>query len=236
MTCLLLRLAGPMQSWGVQSRFTERDTGLEPSKSGVIGLLCAAMGADREDDATLAQLASLEMGVRVDRDGVFSRDYHTAGGGTLNGRPYGVAKASGAKPQTVVSNRYYLADAEFHVALKGDRQLLEQAAAALANPLWPPFLGRKSFPPDPPLCLGFRKRSVRDALTAAPWRKRRHYDAPPDRLRLALETGPGEGAVRQDVPISFGCVRRRFGVRYVRTEFCQGFPVVDTLEALLSCT
>ena len=40
MSTLLLRLAGPMQSWGVQSRFSVRDTGLEPSKSGVIGLLC----------------------------------------------------------------------------------------------------------------------------------------------------------------------------------------------------
>ncbi|MCC6935346.1 MAG: CRISPR-associated protein Cas5, partial [Thermomicrobiales bacterium] len=27
---LLLRLTGPMQAWGTQSRFTHRDTGLEP--------------------------------------------------------------------------------------------------------------------------------------------------------------------------------------------------------------
>ena len=46
MSVLLLRLSGPMQSWGVQSRFTVRDTGLEPSKSGVVGLI-AAPWADR---------------------------------------------------------------------------------------------------------------------------------------------------------------------------------------------
>ena len=50
MSVLLLRLAGPMQSWGVESRFTVRDTGLEPSKSGVVGLLCAALGRRRDAD------------------------------------------------------------------------------------------------------------------------------------------------------------------------------------------
>ena len=44
MSVLLLRLAAPMQSWGTTSRFIHRDTGLEPSKSGIIGLLCAGPG------------------------------------------------------------------------------------------------------------------------------------------------------------------------------------------------
>ncbi len=47
MSVLLLRLAGPLQSWGTQSRFRVRDTGREPSKSGVIGLLCTALGRPR---------------------------------------------------------------------------------------------------------------------------------------------------------------------------------------------
>ena len=50
MTTLLLRLQGPMQSWGTTSRFDERDTQLEPSKSGVLGLICAALGRDRKED------------------------------------------------------------------------------------------------------------------------------------------------------------------------------------------
>src|ERR1039457_3308223 len=70
---LLLRLAGPMQSWGLDSRFDQRDTGLEPSKSGVLGLVCAALGKPRDDRAgpwpSLSQLASLRMGVRVMREG-----------------------------------------------------------------------------------------------------------------------------------------------------------------------
>ena len=78
MSVLLLRLAGPMQSWGTQSRFTVRDTGLEPSKSGVVGLLCSAMGSPRDDEATVLRLAQCRMGVRVDREGILSRDFHTA--------------------------------------------------------------------------------------------------------------------------------------------------------------
>ena len=47
MSTLLLALEGPLQSWGTSSRFSERGSGLEPSKSGVIGLLCAALGRRR---------------------------------------------------------------------------------------------------------------------------------------------------------------------------------------------
>ena len=67
MPTLLLRLVGPMQSWGTTSRFDERDTGKEPSKSGVIGLLAAALGIDRENWVDLAPLTRLRMGVRHDR-------------------------------------------------------------------------------------------------------------------------------------------------------------------------
>src|SRR5438552_4458096 len=127
MSVLLLRLSGPFQSWGTQSRFTVRDTGLEPSKSGVLGLVCAALGFPhaatewRYKNRTIPfdQLRDLVMGVRVDREGSMKRDYHTAGGGKINGQPYGVAKASGAKPEAVVSTRYYLADADFLVGLEG---------------------------------------------------------------------------------------------------------------------
>ena len=44
MTVLLLRLAGPLQAWGVKSRFTVRSTELEPTRSGIIGMLAAGIG------------------------------------------------------------------------------------------------------------------------------------------------------------------------------------------------
>jgi CRISPR system Cascade subunit CasD len=157
MNTLLLRLAGPMQSWGTQSRFTIRDTGYEPSKSGVIGLLCAALGKPRDEShpdnqgkPTLSALAALRMGIRVDREGVLQKDYHTAGGSRHD--DYGVIKASGAKGDTVVSHRYYLADAVFLVGLESaSAELLQQLDIALANPHWQLFLGRKSFVPSLPV-------------------------------------------------------------------------------------
>src|SRR5258706_11213757 len=102
MSTLLLRLAAPMQSWGTQSRFVVRDTGLEPSKSGVIGLLCAALGRPRE--APMEDLARLRMGVRVDREGVMQTDYHTAGGWHRRADAgYGVARFGGGPPDPLVS-------------------------------------------------------------------------------------------------------------------------------------
>ena len=49
MSTLLLRLAAPMQSWGISSKFDRRTTNMEPTRSGVIGMLAAAMGLSREE-------------------------------------------------------------------------------------------------------------------------------------------------------------------------------------------
>lgn len=240
-TCLVLRLAGPMQSWGTRSRFSDRDTEREPSKSGVVGLLCAALGFDRDHERhpktglTLADLANMPMGVRVDREGIVATDYHTAGGGTFNGRPYGVIKADGSKPQPVVSHRRYLADAEFHVALQGERTMLEILERALADPVWPLWLGRKSFIPTPPLCLGIHGGTIEEVLKRLPWR-RRPYERIPQRLRMVLECAPGEGAARMDVPACFANGQRRFHVRFVRTDcYCEGFPIRDETKEQDPC-
>jgi CRISPR system Cascade subunit CasD len=229
MSVLLLRLAGPMQSWGVQSRFSTRDTGLEPSKSGVVGLLCAALGRPR--DADVSDLTALPLAVRVDREGRMACDYHTAGGErrpgsvlgfTAKGKPipYGVAKADGSRPDTVVSRRFYLADADFLAALEGPPKLLADLYAALARPVWPLYLGRKSFVPGEPVYLrdGLRAdEKAADALRAYPWRRPRRD--PPAHLRLVLESAPGEGEPRPDVPLSFAA--RRFAVRHVTTQWVE---------------
>ncbi len=76
MSTLLLRLAAPLQSWGVASKFDTRDTAREPTKSGVIGLLAAALGRSRTE--SLDDLKELRFGVRIDQPGTFLRDFHTA--------------------------------------------------------------------------------------------------------------------------------------------------------------
>jgi len=224
MNVLLLRLAGPLQSWGTQSRFTVRETGREPSKSGVIGLLCAALGRPRAEPLT--DLAALRMGVRVDRPGTMVRDWHTTGGGTWKGRPYGVAKADGSKitkrnaaKATVTSKRYYLADADFLVGLEGKESLLERLQEALSAPVWPLFLGRKACPPGLPVRIpdGLRRDAdLETTLRSEPWHRRSAREKPPAELRLVLEAGPEDGEPRRDVPVSFAS--RRFALRYVRMD------------------
>ena len=75
MSTLLLRFAAPLQAWGTDSKFDIRRTDREPSKSGVTGLLAAALG--RRRDADLSDLCSLRFGVRTDREGRLIRDFHT---------------------------------------------------------------------------------------------------------------------------------------------------------------
>lgn len=214
MSVLLMRLAGPMQSWGTRSRFSNRDTGLEPSRSGVIGLLCAALGRSRE--APLDDFLPLKMAVRVDREGRLMRDYHTA---------QNVRRADPSKgtQNTVLSERYYLADADFLVGFEGEYDFLKRLDAALHRPVWPLFLGRKSFltalpvvPADP-----FREAIAHDpliqALESFPWRKRHRNEKPPDKpLRGVIEVPYGTGEPRTDVPLSFVNRDRRFGVRHVK--------------------
>lgn len=228
MATLLLRLAGPMQSWGTQSRFTRRDTGADPSKSGVVGLLCAALGKPREERPgdgwpTLHELASLRMGARVDRPGTLAMDYHTAGGTHRRGDEYGVAMVGSKPPGTVVSHRYYLADADFLVGLESEREdLLCRLDAALARPTWPLYLGRKAFvpgvpvrlPDEPPLGPGVCPFSLEETLATYPWTHGAD-DAPPS-LRLVLDATPETAnAVRRDWPLSFDA--REFALRYVRS-------------------
>lgn len=210
MPTLLLRLAGPMQSWGTTSRFDERDSQLEPSKSGVLGLVCAALGRDRGE--AVDDLARLKMGVRVDREGLLMRDYQTA---------TGVITAAGKVElgRTVISPRYYLADAAFLIGLEGDdRALLGQIHAALRVPVWPLALGRKSFPPGEPVWLdkGIREDGLRAALLAWPRIGRPGRDQRDDVLRLILEH-ESAGSVRLDQPVA-PFSERRFGPRYIASE------------------
>lgn len=204
MPTLLLRCVAPLQSWGVQSRYSIRDTAREPSKSGVIGLLCAALGRPRLHD--VGDLASLRMGVRVDREGVILREWQTA-------------KAT-AEGNATISTRYFLNDAAFLVGLEGeDAALLEALHAALRNPRWHLFLGRKSCPPSlsPYVKDGLKEAELEEALKSYPWLGLAPSEyAKLTALRVVLDDPEG-AEVRPDLPVSFAT--RSFRLRRVRTEF-----------------
>ena len=242
MSTLLLRLAGPLQSWGYRSRFSDRDTGLEPTKSGVVGLLCCALGRTRSESP--ANLAALRMHVRVDRQGTLLKDFHTAGDGIFRGgREYFAPTSSGAKGKNpVVTERHYLQDASFLVALEGDSALLETLSEHLADPVWPLALGRRSCPPSEPVLVGpLTNQDAMTALCDLPLRlHRRHLptrwddtegryisDLAPQKLRLLLECSPGDtaGEMRRDVPVAWpDQLTREYTDRFVRQETIEKTP------------
>ena len=219
MPTLLLRLVGPMQSWGTTSRFDQRDTGKEPSKSGVIGLLAAALGIDRENWTDLEPLTRLSMGVRHDRPGVPKRDYQTAGCAVTDT----IIKADGTPSKDgVVSYRDYLADAAFLVGLEcGERSLLERIHDALRDPVWPLALGRKSYVPSESVWIedAVNDAPLRDVLARWPWiATLRKWEESPDKLLVSFESDDGSGTLKMDQPLS-SFAERRFGVRFVRSEW-----------------
>ncbi|WP_067394112.1 type I-E CRISPR-associated protein Cas5/CasD [Streptomyces sp. F-3] len=216
---LVLRLAGPLQSWGASSRFTRRTTESAPTKSGVIGLLAAAAGIERDDDARLAPLAALRFGVRIDQPGTRIRDFHTA--------HHGVTGKS-----MPLSERFYLADAVFVAAVEGEHALLADLYAALRAPVYPPFLGRRSCPPAGPVELALRENArLEEVLKDVPWQasdwyRRRHR--PPKTLTVLREKTadePGAADVLRDQPLSFAAAHRRHALRTVVTTTV---PVVST--------
>ncbi len=221
MPTLLLQCVAPLQAWDTQSNFGVRTTGREPSKSGIIGLLCAALGRSRGE--SVDDLAKLRMGVRVDQEGQILRDWHTAGAS-------GYLRAGGTIEQTnvITSTRYYLSDAAFLVGLEGqERELLQELHDALNHPRWLLFLGRKSCPPSAPpyLADGLQDADLLTALVEHPWlsRNKRYYEKlkrdNPRGLRLILEDPVNGSQMRQDRPISFEKGSREFALRRVMTSW-----------------
>ena len=146
MAVLLLKLAAPLQSWGSDSRFAERKTQHEPTKSGVIGLVAAALGRRRED--SIDDLAALRFGVRIDQPGNIERDFQDG-----RGLRWPI------KDSLPLTYRYYLSDAVFVAALEGDGPFVQTCTEALEHPVFPLFLGRRSCPPSCKVLLGVEEHS-----------------------------------------------------------------------------
>jgi len=193
---LLLRLEGPLQSWGERARWSVRDSAPAPTKSGVIGLIACSLGWNKDDQIrTLSE--NFQMGVRIDQAGSRLTDYHTIGGGystpqllTAEGKP----KKSSGSPHTEISLRDYLTDASFLVALQSDKHaLINQAAEAVQNPVWTIFLGRKACVPTRPV-----------------FEQIGHYDSLEHALQYAWSHGQDSlTGVIECTPTAANAVRRR---------------------------
>ena len=160
MTVLLIRLAGPLQSWGSSSRFNQRGTEPFPTKSGVVGMIASALGMSRSE--SLERFEGLRFGVRADQPGSITSDFQTAHNDAGHSMP--------------LSYRYYLQDSVFLAALESkDADELDEYRQALLRPYFQLFLGRRSCPPDGPIITRIVDASLEDALASAPWCATRSY-------------------------------------------------------------
>lgn len=257
MGVLLLKFAGPLQSWGVESRFVERKTRHEPTKSGVVGVLAAALGRRREEP--IDDLASLMIAVRVDQPGRYESDFQTAHPRRYSAKDERwtfIKTAKGTIESLPLSRRYYLSDAVFVIGVEIEDRQLPAFADALLHPCFPLYLGRRSCPPSEKLLLDCRQGTgLMDAIQETPWQAsdkrmvRRHKAESRIRLDVLRDTlSPDETPdlceVVRDVPVSFSQERRQYALRTVVHEYvsvpnpyfeCQKQPISlrhDPMELL----
>lgn len=205
MSVLLLKLSGPLQAWGDSSRFTRRNTRREPTKSGVIGLLASAQGRSRED--SIEDLLNLEYGVRIEQPGRVIRDFQTE-------------QSVDGKKVMPLTNRYYLSDAIFLVALGAEQEVLQTIDSALRSPKWPLFLGRRACPADLPISLGIHDEyeDVREALSKENWYASSWFQEqnPNFVLEIACDAHQNEPFQSQnDLPLTFSSKGRKYATRAV---------------------
>ncbi len=182
---LLFQLYGPWCAWGEVAVGEVRPSETRPTRSALLGLLAAALGIRREEQARLDALAAaFRFAVVVDAPGVPEVDYHTVQTtAPRRGRVFRRRADQLALPrhelETILSQRHYRADALYRVGVSrtagSAAPSLDELASALQRPAFPLFLGRKSCPPAVP----FAARAV---------------DAPDLLAALALVAEPGAEA------------------------------------------
>jgi len=222
---LLLWFESPLQSWGSDSKFGRRDTQAFPTKSGVLGLVCAALGAGGEQRALLAEFATLNQTVvsfartklkdglivKQDREPLL-RDFHMVGSGYDKHDPWVsmlIPKTCDGKPAvgggTKMTYRYYLQDAAFAVVLETPMDKAEAITQAVQNPAWDVYLGRKNCVPTDFIYRGIfdnETSAIEQAVIIAREKSRRE-----DFRVLQGTSGDSEADevfTLNDVPVQFG--------------------------------
>ena len=247
MATILLRLKGPMMSFGKECYFDTRYTERYPTKSAVTGLIASALGRKRGGD--ISDIASMRFGVRIDAPGVVERDFCVTsmevgrisaflGDKNKEGFSKNEIKEISDYCNGYVVNRdknisykEYLCDAAFLVGLESDdEELLCNIAYAIENPKFHIYLGRKCCPPEYPVLLktkehmcGITDKPLYDALYDEP------YIGSDYNLERRLKKGDvvmeimmdgkmdDNGRLVKDFPLSFSADRRQYTHRKIKT-------------------
>ena len=218
-TLLILRLEGALQSWGENAKWDFRDSSSMPTKSGIVGLLGCAMGLERNSEV-LAELAqNIVIAVRADRLGEKFVDFQTVQGDPLlaaTGKP----KTTG---NTILSPHAYLQDACFTVFLETSEEWQKRILAALENPKWCMYLGRKNCVPSRPVleCKDADYPTLEAALREYPAAERAEC---PMVYEMEQTDGTAASLLRPDDLVG---ANRQFGLRRVWRGVIQEVPHVS---------
>lgn len=141
---LKLVLSGPLQSYGIDSRWDSRNTNYYPTKSAIIGMIGSAFGYERGDNRLDLLNENLSVNIRIDKPGYILEDSQvvywdvlSVDGNKRSGHPF--------------LTKYYVQDAIYTVYLYSNKELIDSIYLALRNPVWSLYLGRKSCVPSYPI-------------------------------------------------------------------------------------
>lgn len=157
MRALIFQLYGPMASWGEAAVGEMRASHSTPSRSALVGLLCAGLGLKREQEVEILQLSQqLIFAVKQLSGGSLLRDYHTTQAPARNASKWALRTRKDelavdpARISTILSTREYRSDGYWLVAVQlatdASPKVLDKLQAALSTPTFVPYLGRKSCP------------------------------------------------------------------------------------------
>lgn len=208
---ILLKFAGPLQSWGSSSHFENRHTDFYPTKSAIIGIISASFGYRRDNDEEIKKLNKIKFAVRIDQRGNLLRDYHIA-------RKF----KNGIFERTYVTNRYYLEDAVFVVAISHeDDDFVDLIEEKLKNPFFQYYMGRRSLPLSADFIISKTENSVIESLKQCDWQAAKWYKKKNNRELIELEIHADSNlldnsiySLKKDKVISFSQKERKFAFRY----------------------
>ncbi len=222
MEYILLWLEGPLQSWGHDSLFGRRETLPFPTRSGVLGLLCSALGRGGEQREWLSKMQSYKQDIiSYNRKPIFGeplreiqlRDFHMVGSGYDRSDKWQdlliPKKSDGKAPVgagTKITNRAYLQDACFACVLSVPLDEADEIEKALCEPTWELSLGRKCCVPTEFVFQG--RFSTKDEALQKAHDLANEKNKVMDFSVLGEISEEGEILNINDVPICFGLAKQ----------------------------
>lgn len=188
MPTLILKFDSPIQSWGTSLKLTNHDTGLYPSKSGVIGMIASALG--RRRDESIDDLSVLRFGVMIENQGTIIDDFQ-------------VSEVSASEKKT--GHRKYLSDAVFICGIEGPENIINDISFALRHPANALFAGRRGCPVTAELLQKVVPENLKDAL--------RNNGS--ESMRIIVDAETPSGVAVRDLPLSFSPYDRQYTYRFI---------------------